>query len=84
MQEIIEDYIENNDVIFEMRVLVDGEPIVRYTSLQSFDDVASFAELADEAFNSYVLSNEQDRLDLAAESELETLMDDKRSRDGTL
>lgn len=51
---MIEDFINNNEVVFEMRATVNGEEVVKWTSDISFDDVSGFAYLADEAFDQYV------------------------------
>lgn len=65
MQDAIENYIERNDITFELRAVNgDGETVVLYTSPTSFSDVADYATLADEAFENVVIRTEESRIDL--------------------
>jgi len=84
MQELIEQFIEDNDVEFKLVVVVNGEEIVKYTSNDSFDDVTGYSDLADRSFERYVMASLEDEKDLREEDELENLLDEKRSRNGTL
>lgn len=63
MQEIVETFIENNDVTFEMVAKVNGEVVVRFESDQSFDDLTGYSTLADDAFDTYVTKEEEARID---------------------
>lgn len=78
MQGLVEDFIEENDVEFKLVVVVNGEEIIKYTSIESFDDVSGYAELADRAFDKYVVANIEDERELEAEAQLEESLDNKR------
>jgi len=78
MQGLVEDFIEENDVEFKLVVVVNGEEVIKYTSTESFDDVSSYAELADRSFDKYVMTNLEFERDVEDEAQLDELLDTQR------
>lgn len=72
--EIIEEYHNNHDVVYELRVLVDGEVFVKSTSSIDINDVVSDSDNLQEKVNEAAVQEESDRLEYIAESEAEDQM----------
>lgn len=77
MNDIIETFIENNDVTFKLVAIVNGEEVVKYESDYSFDDVSGFSDQADEAFNNYVIQQAADLIDYRESMEADELIQDR-------
>ncbi len=78
MQEATEQYIERNDVTFELRAINgDGEVLLHETSNISFGDVADLSTLLDERFEKIVQEAEESRQDLDEAVETDTLIQDR-------
>lgn len=64
---IIDDYISENDIVFELRAINgDGDVLVKYTGA-SGDDVSGYASLLDEQIEKLALENEESKLEQDAE-----------------
>ena len=72
--EIIEDYHNNHEVVYELRVLVDGEVFVTSTSSIDINDVVSDSDNLQEKVNQAALEDESSRLEYLAESAAEDQM----------
>ena len=75
--EIIEDYHNNHEVVYELRVLVDGEVFVKSTSSIDIFDVVSDADNLQEKVNEEALDEERSRLEYEAESAAEAQMQEE-------
>ena len=75
--EIIEDYHNNHEVVYELRVLVDGEVFVKSTSSIDINDVVSDSDNLQEKVNEAALDEERDRLEYIAEARAEDQMQEE-------
>ena len=76
MQELVEKYITDNGVVFELRAYnEDGDTLITYTG-ESFDEVSGFSFMGDQAFLKLVQESEEGRdddiIDAAVNNELDT------------
>ena len=64
---IIDDYIAENDIVFELRAVNgDGDVLVKFTGT-SGDDVSGYASLLDEQIEKLALESEESKLEQDAE-----------------
>ena len=75
--EIIEDYHNNHEVVYELRVLVDGEVFVKSTSGIDIYDVVSDADNLQDKVNERAMDDERDRLEYIAEAQAEAQMQEE-------
>lgn len=76
MEDLITNYLENNDVTFKMTCVVNGEEIITFTG-NSFDDVSEYSQIADEAFEQHVQNEAYDMAELMASIELDNLIQEQ-------
>lgn len=75
--EIIEDFHNNHEVEYELRVIIDGEVFVKSTSSIDIYDVISDADNLQEKVNEYDMDDERNRLEYIAEAQAEALMQEE-------
>lgn len=75
IDELIEEFHEKNDVVYELRVLVDGEVLVKETSGISADDVSMSAYNLDQYVEKHIIEEEEARVEYAAEAAAEEAME---------
>lgn len=78
MEEAIQNYHEEHEVVYTLTATVDGEVIGTYTSDQSADDVAGYAGLLDSAMQQHIIADANDRAEYLAEAEAEAQMEAER------
>lgn len=71
IDKLIEEYHEKHEVVYELRVIVDDEVLVKHTSGISADDVVGYAWQLDEQVQKAVLEEEEGRLENLAEAQME-------------
>ena len=76
--EIVEDFHNNHEVEYELRVIIDGEVFVKSTSGIDIYDVVSDADNLQEKVNEEALDDERSRLEYEAESAAEDAMERAR------
>lgn len=71
---LVEKYLEQNDVTFELRAINgDGDVLAKYSDQTSASGVAGFAELLDNDIEQLAYESEQDRLEQDAEIQLDII-----------
>ena len=75
--EIVEDFHNNHEVEYELRVIIDGEVFVKSTSGIDIFDVVSDADNLQEKVNEEALDEERSRLEYEAESAAEAQMQEE-------
>lgn len=78
MDEAIQKYHEDHEVVYTLMATVDGEVVAKYTSEISADDVSGFATLTDEAMQKHIIDDANARAEYLAESEAEMQMEQER------
>lgn len=77
IEELIEQYHDNHDVVYELRVLVDDEVLFKETSGISADDVSMSAYNLDQAVEKHIVSEEEERLEYEEEARAEAQMQEE-------
>ena len=80
MEETINQFHEAHAVEYIMLVKVDGEVKIKYTDEQSFDGVASYSTLADEAMQRLIIDDANGRAEYLAEAEAENQMEQQKEQ----
>lgn len=79
--EIVEDFHNNHEVEYELRVIIDGEVFVKSTSSIDIYDVVSDADNLQDKVNEAAMGDEFDRIetlkDLAAEAQMQNELDER-------
>ncbi|MGV9002381.1 MAG: hypothetical protein ACOH18_05515 [Candidatus Saccharimonadaceae bacterium] len=78
MDEAIQKFHEEHEVVYTLMAVVDGEVVAKHTSSISADDVSGFATLTDEAMQTHIIDDANGRAEYLAESEAETQMEQER------
>lgn len=76
MEDLIQTYLDNNEVEFKISCIINGEEVIKFTG-NSFDDVSDYSQLADEAFEHHVQSEAYDMAELMASVELDNLIQEQ-------
>ncbi len=80
MEEELLKFHEDNDVTYEIRALVNGEEVIKYSDYLSFDGLRGYAEQADEAMDAYIISGLYEAAQAAGEAEAESQFEEERAR----
>ena len=75
--EIVEDFHNNHEVEYELRVIIDGEVFVKSTSSIDIYDVVSDADNLQDKVNEHAMDDERDRLEYIAEAQAEAQMQEE-------
>lgn len=78
LEDLIEEFHDKHDVVYELRVLVDDEVLVKETSGISADDVSGYAWKLDEYVEKHIIQEEEERIEYAKEAEAEYQMEQAR------
>lgn len=76
IDELIDNYLKNNEIHFELRaVKKDGEVVAKYSSGISADDVSGYAGLLDEKIMQLAIEENNDRHEYMKEAQAEDAME---------
>lgn len=75
IDELIDNYLENHNIHFELRAVKDdGEVVAKYSSDISADDVSGYAGLLDEKIMQLAIEENNDHYEYMKEAEAEDAM----------
>lgn len=80
MEEAINKFHEEHEVVYTLVATVDGEVIAKFTDDQSADGVAGYAALLDEKMQQHIIDDANGRAEYLAEAEAESQMEAERER----
>lgn len=78
MEETINAYHEAHEVEYQLLVVIDGEVKIKYTDPDSFDGVAAYSTIADEAMQTLIIDDANSRAEYLVEAEAEMQMEQER------
>lgn len=77
MEELVQKYHDEHEVVYEMRAIVDGEVVIKYSSPVGFDDVSSYAWKADQAMYAHITDHYISKSEYELDNKLDAFRDER-------